>query len=122
MFVPKIQTSYYANWRNFNNDAVPISISRYTPKWYNCIQYSKLAPSESLLKMYKETYDIGYYIETYMKETLSRLKSQSVYRDLLILSDNRPVILLCYEKSEDFCHRHLVSDGFNQNGIFCKEL
>lgn len=122
MFVPKIQTSYYSNWRNFNKDAIPIAISRYIPKWYNCIHYQKLAPSESILKTYKETYDIGYYIETYMKETLSRLKSQSVYRDLLILSDNRPVILLCYEKSEDFCHRHLVSDWFNQNGIFCKEL
>ena len=28
----------------------------------------------------------------------------------------------CYEKPSDFCHRHLVADWLNKNGVECKEL
>ena len=31
------------------------------------------------------------------------------------------IALICYEKPTDFCHRHLVADWFNKNGIRCKE-
>lgn len=31
-------------------------------------------------------------------------------------------VLLCYEKPGDFCHRHLVSQWLNENGIRCSEL
>ena len=32
------------------------------------------------------------------------------------------IALVCYEKPSDFCHRHLVADWFNKNGIECKEF
>ena len=31
------------------------------------------------------------------------------------------IALICYEKPTDFCHRHLVADWFNKNGILCEE-
>ena len=36
-------------------------------------------------------------------------------------SDNIHVTLLCYEKPDDFCHRHLVSKWFNEHGYKCEE-
>lgn len=31
--------------------------------------------------------------------------------------DNVNIVLLCYEKPEDFCHRHLVADWLNSSKI-----
>ena len=31
------------------------------------------------------------------------------------------IALICYEKPTDFCHRHLVADWLNKNGIECEE-
>ena len=36
-------------------------------------------------------------------------------------NDNVHVVLLCYEKRGDFCHRHLVADWLNKNGFNCEE-
>lgn len=32
------------------------------------------------------------------------------------------IALLCYEKPDDFCHRHLVADWLRKNGYECEEL
>ncbi len=32
------------------------------------------------------------------------------------------VVLLCYEKADAFCHRHLVSDWLHSYNIDCEEL
>ena len=42
------------------------------------------------------------------------LDAQRVYEDLERLSNGRDCVLLCYEKSGDFCHRHLVADWLNK--------
>lgn len=31
------------------------------------------------------------------------------------------IVLLCYEKPTDFCHRHLVAQWLIENGFECKE-
>ena len=37
-------------------------------------------------------------------------------KDFIELSNNAEnIILLCYEKSTDFCHRHLVANWINEN-------
>lgn len=33
----------------------------------------------------------------------------------------KEICLICYEKPSDFCHRHLVADWLNKNGVKCKE-
>ena len=37
-------------------------------------------------------------------------------------ADGRPVVLLCYEKPGDFCHRYLVNNFLMENNIACQEL
>ena len=50
------------------------------------------------------------------------LNAESVYRDLEKLSNGDDCVLLCYEKSGDFCHRHLVANWLSDNlGIEVKE-
>jgi len=75
--------------------------------------YPDLAPKLSFWKIWHD--NIGkiseeennkYYIEEYYKEVLSKLDPQKVYDEL----DNS--ILLCYEDTTEFCHRHIVAAWF----------
>jgi uncharacterized protein (DUF488 family) len=43
-------------------------------------------------------------------ETLSKLDPATVYSEL-----GESAILLCYERSEEFCHRHLVAKWLSMN-------
>ncbi len=47
-----------------------------------------------------------YYIEKYYETVLSKLDPEETYKKL----DN--AILLCYEDSNEFCHRHIVAAWF----------
>ena len=48
---------------------------------------------------------------------LKPLTVESVLADIANLSGGEldKVILLCYEKPTDFCHRHLVADWINKH-------
>lgn len=35
---------------------------------------------------------------------------------------NKDILLCCYEKPEDFCHRHILAEWFTFNGYNCEEL
>ena len=136
-----MRTSYFANLKNIK---YPIAICRYPPKWYNGIVYSKLAPSESLLNDFrhlKEQYGrngttyfdrsldnllIEYYKDRYSRETLSNLDPFRTYNYLYSLYPNvnpkineDDITLICFEKPSVFCHRYLVADWFESNGLFC---
>ena len=58
-----------------------------------------------------------------VKEVLDTLEYNSVLNQLARRSNGKldSVILLCYEKPGDFCHRHLVADWLTKNGTECKE-
>ena len=118
-----IFTSYFAKIGKIDDNFFPISISRYTPKWLRGkIQtYSRLAPSEDLLSRYKVDADELRYTKEF-NEYLSTLNPHKIVDDLEGISGGRDVVLLCYERSEKFCHRHLVSDWLVKNGYECYEL
>ena len=58
-----------------------------------------------------------YYIEQYYTRVLSKV-------DILdLLKDEEKPILLCYEDSSDFCHRHVLAEYINiKYGIEVKEI
>lgn len=45
-----------------------------------------------------------YYIEQYYKQVLSKVDIEE------LLKNEKNPILLCYEKSNEFCHRHIVAE------------
>lgn len=92
-----------------------ISIARFTPNWFPDIKEEKLlAPSENLLRNYK----LGKVtIKEYIKEYTTQI--EPILDNIII--DNGS-ILLCYEKSGDFCHRHILAELLRNKGYEIKEL
>ena len=110
-----METSYFAKSANKFH---AVAITRRTPLWYSGREYKALAPSLELLKKFKADGDQAYFIEQYQKRVLDQLDPHEVYKEL-----GENAVLLCYEKSSDFCHRHLVSDWLEKHlGIIIKEL
>lgn len=119
-----VYTSYFAKLNKLPRDIIPISICGKAPTWYGGLQYKKLAPKYDFFMKWKETHDNDYYIEHFQTEVLDELNIDKVIDELgyLISYDqSKDICLLCYEKPTDFCHRHLVSDWLNKNGIMCEE-
>ena len=110
-----IYTSYFAKLRQIPDHIVPISICAKAPDCYKGLQYKKLAPKYSFLMKYKQDRNASAYIECFQKEILSLLNQEDVLSELMELSEEKDIVLLCFEKSQDFCHRHLVADWLNVN-------
>ena len=116
-----IFTSYFARLSKLPPDMVPISISMKAPDQYTGLQYKKLAPKYQFFKQWKRTRDDAYYIQCFEHEVLAKLDASPVVEELTALSGGKPFVLLCYERPEDFCHRHIVAGWFQKNGYFCEE-
>ncbi len=113
-----IYTSYFANLKKFPN-VTPISIARYSPHWISCDTYTRLSPTPQILLEYKKgSMSTERYIELYVEQVLAGLDINSVISDLYVISKGNPIALCCYEKSSDFCHRHLVANWINNLDTF----
>lgn len=70
-----------------------------------------LAPKKSFWQVYhdnigkiSEVDNAKYYIEQYYNQVLSKVNIQE------ILENESKPILLCYEKNQQFCHRHILAE------------
>lgn len=135
-----IYTTYFANLKNLDHEtSCSIAICGKSPDGYKGLEYKKLAPKWWFFKQWKENHDNDFYIENFNKEVLSVTSPQKVMTDIRNIIafvygvdmvdyserwwENVPydIYLVCYEKPNDFCHRHLVADWFTANGIEVKE-
>lgn len=131
-----IYTSYFAQLKNLPKNVFPISICAKAPDWYQGVQYKKLAPKYGFFMEWKKTHDNDYYIEHFNSEVLDTLSIETVLMEInwslptyikdeltvpIWKSEDWHIALICYEKPSDFCHRHLVADWFQKNGIPCVE-
>ena len=114
----KIYTSYFANMKALTKENIlPISIARYSPRWYNGPRYTNVAPYGYMIsgncshEQYLQKYD----------DILKNLNADNVVNDIKSISQGRDVALCCYEKSGDFCHRHLLSEWLRKNGYDVNE-
>ena len=99
-----MKTSYF---RNYGTHPDAVSIALFPPKFYIGSTYRTLAPSQELLQSYRRNLDKIAYVREYDK-ILSKLNAAEVYDEIHELVDGEP-ILLCWEGSTKFCHRHLVA-------------
>lgn len=120
-----IWTSYFGQMKNFPKDFVPIGICGGLPNYYNGLWYKSLAPRLNFFLEWKKNKDNNYYIDNFNELVLKNKNADKVINDLITLANNADnIVLLCYEKPTDFCHRHLVADWINKNntlGIEIKE-
>ena len=116
-----IYTSYFSSKKYKPEDG--ISIARWC-KFWSGMSFTTLAPSEELLSWWKslspearETVAAKqHYTNIYREQTLSKLNPAEV---AMILEGKT---LLCFEKTCDFCHRHIVAKWLNEAGFECEEL
>ena len=130
-----IYTSNFSTWvlHKLPKGARAISIAGRAPDWYTGEQYKILAPKYWFYKKYKEDGDSNYYTLMYNTEVLGGLNAREVIQILCNLvgygwyyhnihrDKDRHIVLLCYEKPDDFCHRHLVAEWLTESGFECKE-
>lgn len=121
-----IYTSYFAKLRSLPDYIVPVSICGKAPEWYQGLQYKKLAPKYDFFMEWKRNKDNNFYIKCFQEQVLDKLNPTDAILDLskMVYGYNvgeNDIALICYEKPSDFCHRHLVADWFNKNGVYCKE-
>lgn len=108
-----VRTGNYKNFNGTNYSHISISKDRGRDANYEGKCFLDLAPNESFFRIWRN--NIGkisteennkYYIEEYYKQILEKLDPEEIYSKL---SNN---ILLCYEESNQFCHRHIVAAWF----------
>ena len=119
-----IYTSYFAKLSKLPSNITPIAICGKSPEWYKGIQYKKLAPKWSFFSVWKQTHDNEYYIEHFNEEVLNTLNVETVIKELYSLANknrDEDIVLICYEKPGDFCHRHLVADWLTSHGYPVEE-
>ena len=107
-----IYTGYFGGWQLYPGDIVKIAVTRFPPAMWNYAVWGELAPSEGLLKSYKNK-DIDEYMFKlkYLRELDDRgLTPESVRQKIVKQYTNRDVILMCYERPTDFCHRHILAE------------
>jgi len=109
-----IYTSYFAKLKEVRNLGItPISIAQGVPRGIDVLSYKKVAPPWSLVKEYKRSNDSALYIRVYFETILNKLNQYKVITDILLLAMSPDVALICFEKPEDFCHRHIVAEWLN---------
>ncbi len=116
----KIFTSYYANSTALREAGIEmVSIALWPPRWFKGSRYSLVAPKAFMLKNHLSREE---YIESYQKYVLDKLDAKEIIKNLELLTQGKDVALCCYEKPEDFCHRHLLAEWLTkETGIEIKE-
>lgn len=109
----RIYTSYFGNSKKLQQAGIKvIGISLYPPRWFNGISLKQVAPTKSILFANGQTQED--YIRRYRSEVLSRQDMQQFLKTVEQTSGGQDVALCCYEKPEDFCHRHILADWIKE--------
>ena len=116
-------TTYFGMASKLPSNVVPVCIVRHRPGWYNGLYCASLRPPQMIPDAYKAhqiTQDE--YRHMYRQQVLLRLYPGIIMNKLqrLVGSGCTPA-LMCYEKSGQFCHRHIVSDWLTAYGLPCIE-
>ena len=117
-----IYTGYYSQMKKYRQmGMIPVSIAYLTPQWYDGEVCFELAPSRTLLKRWKQgEITEEEYKEQYTQFLDNDVQWSKVWKKLKQISTkykNSDLVLCCFEKSEDFCHRHVLAEYLTDTGI-----
>ena len=116
-----IYTSYFTKLKSLPDNVIPISICGKAPDWYKGLQYKKLAPKYDFFIKWKDNHDNDYYTKCFNDQVLDKLDVEDTVSELIDPHSGIDIALICYEKPEEFCHRHLVAEWLRKNGFKCEE-
>lgn len=120
----KIFTSYFDRTEKPRIEGlVPIGIAGISPPGFNGLEYKRLAPKRFIYDNYIKSGDEETYSRDYFRHVLDKLNPEQILKDLENLSGGKDIVLLCYERPNQFCHRHLVAYWMKSElGIECIEI
>ena len=111
----RIYTSYFGNIKNIPPNIWPLSVARQRPPWYGGSELDIVAPSDAILRAYKKG-ELGWVgFSTLYRAELGSLDPIEVYETIDDLVWSNDVVLLCYERPEENCHRHILADWLNES-------
>ena len=119
-----IKTSNYNNCHTDRYKVYSISRDKGKDANYSGDCFLELAPKREFFKTWRhnrglvdEITNNEYYMREFYNQVLKPLNPEEIYNKL----DNS--ILLCYEESNEFCHRHIVAAWFELTlGVAVKEI
>ena len=124
----KVYVSYWGS-RNVPENAVLVQISTSAPDDVEVdVEFTPLFPDyNTMVKPHKEgKIDDKGYAERYNESVLQPDKEYILNQLNEVIEDarkeGRDVVLMCYERPGEFCHRYLVNNFLNENGIECQEV
>ena len=123
-----VYTSYYANIKKLQAKGFNsfIAVSGYIPEFYkklmekdkNFERIVELSPKKEWFFKWKNgELNNDEYEKLYKETVLEKLNFDEIINKI-----KNESILLCYEKSGDFCHRYFISEWLNHHGIESKEI
>lgn len=105
----RVFTGNYEECKSGN--LISISGDRGKSAGFNGKVIIELAPKREFWKKWRNNIGIipeeentRFYIENYYNQVLSKVNIEE------LLKDEKDPILLCYEKGQDFCHRHVLAE------------
>jgi hypothetical protein len=105
-----VKTSNFGN-KTIADNPNAVSIARWPPRWWaGRRRYILLAPSIDLLNRFRAGLSWPAYVKEYQRDVLGKLDPAKVLDDL-----GEDVILLCWEKPGEDCHRRLVAEWFEKH-------
>lgn len=113
-----IKTGYFAKQAEYASKGfTPVGIALYKPKWFAGETYGPLCPTPVIFQIEdKGVYERAYY------EHLLELDADTVVAELMEISGGKPLVLMCYERPGDFCHRQIVRDWLQSCGHDVEEF
>lgn len=121
-------STYYAKLQKISkkyNDVPKLGISLSVPKFFLSLPESyhckSLAPTPELLNAYKSgKIDWQGYVEWFKR--LMKTSMRNSLNKLIDVVKNTDVIIVCYEKDVNFCHRGLIGKYIQEHGIEWREI
>ena len=106
-----LYTGYYAYTKKYKEAGlVTVAISGVVPSFYEGYTVKEFAPRKETFNKWKngELDNFGYTNE--YREHLNSLNKEYIKALISDFLKEGDVIFLCYEKSGEFCHRHILAD------------
>lgn len=126
-------TSYWASPKlremEKRGEVYVVQISNSRPKGYGEVQVREkmreAVPEWRIVEKSKGDGDHAYYTREYLAALEGRRQEiQKALTALHAKAEGKRVVLCCYEKPQNFCHRHLFADYCNREfeGLWIEEL
>lgn len=116
-------TNYTKASRLSNKHYLKVSISYIRQREFDGMHIQSFAPSKQLFEDYKNGLSPEQY-EIRFREQIGNLADiYAFFKIMAKQAKGRDILLLCYEKKNAFCHRHILSDIiYERYGYRIKEL